>query len=685
MTQLERMIDSPSAGQSPEAITEKGQDPAPDEWAALVQLFTMSRHAEFDAMADRLLERYPRSARLLHLIGASRLSSNRYAEGRDALLRAKEFAPDDPQILNLLGVAEFRLGLQQDARRRFDKSLALDPASYDTLVNASAHALATGDVDRSRHLAERALMIRPVGVEAMVGLGNALMVGGRAEEAAVVFRRATHLAPDSPVIHMNLGFVLTNLSKAEEATASLRKAVSLRPDFAAAHLNLGRALHDLGDSAEAQRHFRAASDLDPRFAEAHSAYLFSLTHDDRASPQHAFEEHIRIGDLMEAPYRGTWREHDNDRDPERDLRIGFVSGDLRDHPVANLIEPVWQAIKRGRNRIVAYSHGASGDAVALRLRSLADEWVQIERLSDQGLCDRIRADRIDILFDLAGHTASNRLPAFARRPAPIQISWIGYPGTTGLSAIDYRFVRGMASTGTELQPLFREKLVYFRSRGFRFAPDAPTVGPLPALSKGWITFASFNRPSKLSNATVALWGRVLSAIPTARLLIAGVGEAPLKEKLEKAFAALGVHSQRLDFRPRFPIREYLALHNEVDIALDTFPYAGGTTTLHALWMGVPVVTLAGDTPQQMHTAATLRTLGLTEWIAQTEDAFVSQTCRAASDLPGLGRLRAGLRQLAGQHFEDSLEKSGREMEVALRTMWRRWCARQEPTSFTVGK
>ena len=665
------------------AATVNEQDLAPDEWAALVQLFTIGRHADLEALAARLLQRYSGSARLLHLIGASRLSRNRHAEGRDALLRALELAPDDPHILNLLGVAEFRLGLQQDARLTFDRSLALDPDNYETLVNAGAHALAVGNTDRSRQLCERALMVRTDGVEAMLGLANALMGGGRAEEAVEVLRRAGQLAPDSPVIHMNLGFVLTNLSRPGQAVVSLRKAVSLRPDYAAAHLNLGRALHNLGETAEAQRHFRAASDLDPRLTEAHSAYLFSLAHDDRISPQQAFAEHIRIGDLIEKPYRGTWRTHENDRDSERDLQIGFVSGDLRDHPVANLIEPVWKAIKLGRNRVFAYSHGVSADAVALRLRSLADEWVQIERLSDEELCDRIRADKIDILFDLAGHTARNRLPAFARKPAPIQVSWIGYPGTTGLSAMDYRFARGMDSAETSLQSLFRERLVHFRFRGFSFSADAPVVGPLPASSTGYITFGSFNRPSKLGDATIALWSRVLLAIPDARMLIAGVGESLVRERLEAAFAVYGVAPQRLRFHPRVPMREYLALHNEVDIALDSFPYTGGTTTSHAIWMGVPALTLTGNTPQQHQSTAKLRAVGLTDWVTNTEDDFVRQAFRAAADLPALARLRADLRARAAHYFEGSTEQASRELEVALRTMWRRWCVRQEPAAFTV--
>lgn len=650
---------------------------------SLVELFKAGRHSELESAALGMAAQYPRSVRVLQLLGASRLSRHLNAEAAEILRQAIRLAPGDPEVSDLLGVALFRLGRHDAARLCFDASLARRAGSYETLVNAAANATAGGDPEGGLTFATRALQARPNGVEAMFNLGNALVAGGRSHEAVEVYRRAVSLAPAVVDLHLNLGQALTGSGKYEDAAAALRQALALRPDYAPAHLNLGRALHELGDTRAAQRHFRAASDLDPGLSEAHSAYLFALSHDASVSPQDAFAEHLRIGDLMEAPYLAAWRGHDNDRDPERDLRIGFVSGDLHDHPIANLIEPIWRAMRTGRNRIVVYANGTFRDAVEARLKSLAHEWLHVERMSDEQLSERIRADRIDILFDLSGHTARNRLLVFARKPAPVQATWLGYPGTTGLSAIDYRLMRGQESRWETLQSLLREKLVHFGGRSFEPPPDSPAVNALPALRSGWLTFGSFNRPSKLGTSVVALWSRVLMALPDSRLLIAGVNEAGVRERLQAEFAAQGVAPARLTFRPRAAMREYLELHHEVDIALDTFPYTGGTTTMFALWMGVPVLTLAGQTMQQTQAAASLAMLGLADWVTTSADEFTRRACAAAADLEALARLRGSLRATAQQQFAGTLDETARQFDAALRGMWRRWCAGLKPESFVV--
>ena len=671
------------AGDRGEPMPQAAVDPPRDALLALIGLFRAGRHAELESAAARMAQQYPRTAKALHLLGASRLSRGLNAEAAEALRSALQRAPADPEVSNLLGLALSRCGRHDEARACFDASLALDNGSYETLVNASANEIAAGGVESARRLAQRALELQPAGVEAMLNLGNALTAGGRSDEAIDVYRRAIALAPQAPDLYMNLGQALMRRSSHGEAAAAFRQALALRPGYAPAHLNLGRALHELGDTGGAQRHFRAASDNDPGLTEAHSAYLFALSHDERVSPAESFREHVRIGDLLEAPYRAARREHGNDRDPERDLRVGFVSGDLHEHPVANLIEPFWRAMRTGRNRICVYANGTWRDAVEDRLKALAHEWLQVERMSDDALSERIRADRIDILFDLSGHTARNRLGVFARKPAPVQVTWIGYPGTTGLAAMDYRLVRGQESRREAIQLLFRERLVHFRARGFDPPPESPPVNSLPALRRGWLTFGSFNRPSKLGAAVVALWSRVLQAVPEARLLIAGVSDQGVKERLEAGFAAHGVAAGRLQWRPRAPMREYLEMHHDVDVALDTFPYNGGTTTLFALWMGVPVLTLAGEGLQQNQAAVSLGAFGLSDWVTRSEDEFVARACRAAADLTALDRIRRNLRATGQQKFAGSVEQMAREFDAALRAMWRRWCAGQAPEGFDV--
>lgn len=683
LVQVERLLGSVDRAARGTGLNKYPGEPSVPALNALADLFRAARHSELEAAAHRLAEQYPLSARIFHFLGASRLARRRDAEALEALLRASRLVAGDAGILNLLGVALYRLGRYEEARLHFEQSLASEPGNYDALVNASANAIAAGDSDGARRFAEMALAVRTDGVEAMLNLGNALIADGRGDEAAQLLRRAIALQPGSAVLYLNLGNVLVELGRDGEAVKVLQEALRLRPDHAPTHLNLGRALHNVGDAVSAQRHFRAASDLDPGLAEAHSAYLFALAHDATVSPQRAFEEHVRVGELLEAPHRNAWREHANDRSPERELRLGFVSGDLREHPVANLVEPIWHALRARRNCIIAYSNGGSVDAVQARLRALVHEWVQVERMNDDVFAERIRQDRIDILFDLSGHTARNRLPVFARRPAPVQVSWIGYPGTTGLSAMDYRFVRGFRAGNDAMTALFSEKLVHFGARGFEPVSDAPQVNALPALEKGYVSFGGFARPSKLGEGVVDLWSRVLLAVPDCRLIIAGIDEEGARQRLQSAFVGRGVADHRLRIHPRLPMAQYLALHHDVDVILDTFPYSGGTTTFHAAWMGVPVLTLAGQSLQQNQSAALLDALGLSNWVVRSKEEFVRHACRAAADLPALSRLRAGLRAAAERSFRGATAQTAEELELALRTIWRRWCEGDEPTSFSV--
>lgn len=649
----------------------------------LNRLFRNGRHAEMEQLASEALTRFPRSLGILNLLAASRLARGECEGALDVLARARVLAPEDTGILNLIGVAWHRLGNHEEAARALDQSLTLDPLQYEALVNASTSATGAGDPAAAVRFAERALAVRPEGVEALFALGNAAAAAGDDGAAAAAYRRAIALVGSNVDLFLNLGNVLIRGGNAAEGALVLQRALDLQPNNAAVHLNLARALHDLGETVAARAHFRTASDLAPALGEAHSAYLFSLAHDETIAPEAAFAEHLRIGDIIEGPVKASWRGHDNDPDPERELRLGFVSGDLREHPVAYLIEPIWRGLQGRRVRIFAYSNIRATDAVNQRLRALAHEWVQIERLSDEALCERIRADHIDVLFDLSGHTALNRLPVFARRPAPIQVSWIGYPGTTGLSAMDYRFVRGLGSNLKDADALFREKLVRFRLRGLQPETSAPAVRPPPGLAAGHVTFGSFNRVSKIGESVIALWSRVLRELPTARLLLAAVPEARAQERLQAAFAAHGIGLERLDFRPRVPMQEYLSLHHEVDIALDTFPYTGGTTTSHALWMGVPVLTLVGRGLQQNQGAMILGALGMSDWMVQTEDAYVAKACAAATDWNALATLRRDLRERMTRTHLGSEDDIGDEVELALRTVWKRWCAGQPPVSIAL--
>jgi predicted O-linked N-acetylglucosamine transferase (SPINDLY family) len=683
LAQVERMMQS----QRPTVIETVGASGesalrAPNV-SALLDLYQQGRYAEAEAQARELWAQFPESAMAAQVLGASLLEQAKFEEAREVLARASDALPGDAQVQYLLGLALRRLGRNQEARWAFEQGLASAPDDLPTLLNASANAVTLGDAAEARRYAERAIALQPDSVDTLRVLADAAVAGRSFEEAIGLYRRAMALDPAAADLYVNLGDALTATGRPQEAVGVLERAVALRPSDPQAHLNLGTALFQLGETVSAREQYRAASDLAPNRPDAHTAYLFCLLHDDTVSPEQCFHEHLRIGELIEAPRRHLQRPHANDRDPDRGLRVGFVSGDLRDHAVAYLVEPTWQAMRGGRHQVIAYANQRVEDTVSARLRALTDAWIRVERLTDEELAERIRQDRIDILFDLSGHTTDNRLPVFAMKPAPVQVSFIGYPYSTGLPSMDYAMLFSAENSGRDLDRSFCEKLVRMRNRCFQPEWGAPAVGRLPALDAGFVTFGSFNRPSKIGEVTVDLWARVLQAVSGSRLLIAVASEARTQQRLRSQFEARGIGAERLTFRAKTSHAEFLALFNEVDIALDTIPYTGSTTTSHALWMGVPVLTLEGSVPQQDQSATILRSMGMHEWVAVTEEGFVDMAKVAAEDVKALSDLRLRLRPMAAERFEQSRSRSVDEISQALQFIWGRWCAGVAPDSFSV--
>jgi protein O-GlcNAc transferase len=684
LEQVERMSRSVASPTLVETVGAEGSAPllAPNV-SALLEMYRQGQHAQVEAQAREFWPQFSDSATLARLLGGSLLAQGKFEQAREVLSLASETIAGDALIHRMLGMALRRLGRNDEARPAFERSLAIAPDSADTLLHAAVNALNLRDPAQARRYAERALALRPDDAGALWVLADAASSAGSREEAVDLYRRAIALDPSIADVYINLGDALTGLGRPSEAVPELEHALRLRPNDVQAHLNLGNALFRLGETVAARGHYRTASDLAPDRADVHTAYLFCLSHDDTVTPEQCFQEHLRLGELIEVPRRHLQRPHENDRDPERGLRVGFVSGDLRDHAVAYLIEPVWRAMHGGRHQLIAYANVRSEDEVSARLRALTDSWVRVEQLGDEALAERIRQDRIDILCDLSGHTADNRLPVFAMKPAPVQVTMIGYPSTTGLPAMDYRLVRGRPYGGEPMDSRFREKLVHVGFRGFAPESIAPAVAPLPALKTGHVTFGSFNKTSKIGEATADLWSRVLNAVPGSTLLIGGAGDARTQERLRTQFEARGIAAERLIFRPKVPMADYLAMHSEIDVALDTFPYTGGTTTNHALWMGVPVVTLLGSTPQQAQTATLLNVIGMSDWVARTPETYVELAKKATADLEALNRVRQGLRPAMAAFYEGSGAVVAQEMDTALQTMWRRWCAGLPPESFTV--
>jgi protein O-GlcNAc transferase len=684
LAQVERML---RKGVSPTVVETVGETSADavrsPNLPGLLEQYDRGQYAQVESEAREFWPAFAHSATLARLLGGALLAQNKFEQAREVLVLAGGTHGGDALIHRMLGMAYRRLGRNDEARAAFERSLALAPDDGDTLLHAAVNALALRDPPAARDYAERALSLKPDSVGGLWVLADAAAEGGSHDEAVDLYRRAIALDPNTAALHINLGHSLTRLGRPTEAVAALEHALSLSPSDVQAHLNLGRALFRLGETVAARGHLRTASDMAPGRAEAHDVYLFCLLHDDTVPAAESLAEHRRLGGLIEAPHLHLQRPHENDRDADRGLRVGFVSADLREHAVAYQVEPLWQAMRGGRHRVIAYSNSPVEDSASARLRALADEWARVDQLSDEALAELVRRDRIDVLVDLSGHTTGNRLPVFAMKPAPVQASMIGYPGTTGLAAIDYLILYVANESSRELGNFVCEKLVSLPARAFQPEWTAPEVGPLPALSAGHVTFGSFNRPSKIGASTVALWSRVLHAVPGSKLLIAVAGEIRTQERLRAQFLAEGIAPERLAFRPMVPHAKFLGIFNEVDIALDTLPYTGCTTTSQALWMGVPLLTLAGPTPQQDQSTTILGHAGLADWIARSPTEFVARASAAAADLEGLDRLRQALRpKMAGQ-FDGELAQFGHAMDAALQTMWRRWCAGLPPESFTV--
>jgi predicted O-linked N-acetylglucosamine transferase (SPINDLY family) len=430
--------------------------------------------------------------------------------------------------------------------------------------------------------------------------------------------------------------------------------------------------------------FARAVELEPKNPQYMTALLTSMGQDEACDAQQLARVHRQFGKRFGAGLRADAPPHANVRDAHRRLRVGFVSGDLRDHAVAYFIEPLWREIDRRQVELFAYSSALREDATSQRLKALVDTWRPVAGIDDAQLAQQVRDDVVDILIDLSGHTDHNRLLAFARKPAPLQCSWIGYPETTGLLAMDYYLADPYSTPPGAIDALYVEKIVRLPTgAAFEHDPLSPPVNPLPALQRGHLTFGSFNRLSKLGESALVTWSGILSALPGSRLLLANITDATQEAALRERFAARGVSGDRLSFAPRMALAGYLALHHEVDVLLDTFPYTGGTTTQHALWMGVPTITLAGLRRSERIGTAILTRVGLADWCVGSTQEYVARAVAAAQDIEGLAALRAGLRERVAT---SPLRQSGvvaHGLELALRIMWTRWCEGLPPEAFEV--
>ena len=595
---------------------------------------------------------------------------------------------DDPsrhEAVHGLGTIAFQQGEDAKAIERFKAAIALCgdvPLYYYDLGNVWRKLGRKTDAVVA-YL--RATEIDHQYFDALFNLGAVLCELVRPAEGAQALRLALRLQPDYPEAHLLLGLCLERMGQIDAAVEQYLAVLRLRRDDARAYLLLGGALFKAGHVADADLAFARSLALDPAQPGAHVRRIAALNYRDDLSAREVAEAHLEWGRQHAVPATGG-QSHPNTPDPARRLRIGYVSPNLFRHSVAHFLLPVLRAHDRAEVEVFCYSNSVIVDDTTRALQTASDHWRTIQGASDEDVAAQIRADGIDILVDLAGHTGDGRLLTFARGPAPVQVAWLGYPQTTGLAAMDYRLSDAIVEPPGEADAVSAETIVRLPNGFHCFGRPGEAgpgddcegadleIGPLPALTNGFVTFGSFNTVQKMPPSQVALWARVLDAVPGSRLLLKSLPDTVIADRFHRLFADEGIDPARVEFLHWTTSRpEHLRLYHRMDIALDTFPYHGTTTTCEALWMGVPVLSLCGDRHVSRVGASLLTRVGLTDWIAGDRDAYVEIAARHAGELGTLAQLRAGLRgTMRGSALCDAPGFT-RDLEAAFRTMWQAWC------------
>jgi protein O-GlcNAc transferase len=575
----------------------------------------------------------------------------------------------------LLAIAKqhFRAGRFAETESLCQQLILKNPGDSEAIHLLGVLAHSTGRQEEAERLIRRAIAASPKSAHFYNNLGAVLTTLGRSDDAVEAYTRAVALQPNMAEAYNNMGNVLEASGRLDEAIAACRKALQIQPNFVSAFNNLGKALLNNGQVNEAIECNRQGLKLAPTDAALHSNLIVAMQY----SPDFvgAAREEMGRWDTQHArPLRSNLAPHPNHRDPNRRLRIGYVSADFRDHSSAFFLWPLLSNHDRQEYEITVYAEVMNPDQTTERFKSVSDHWRSSVGHSDEQIAAQVRADQIDILVDLKLHTADNRLMVFARKPAPVQISWLGYPGSSGLATIDYRL------TDSHLEPIdsknrYPDEPLRLPDCFWCYDPlnQSPAVGPLPAIASGHLTFGCLNSFFKLNDTTIDLWSEVLRAIPNSRMiLLAPMGSA--RARITETFAGRGIQPDRVEYASRQSRQGYLQTYHRIDVCLDTIPYNGHTTSLDAFWMGIPVLTLVSDKPVGRAGWTELSNLGLTEFAATNRADFVHIATALAGDIPRLAELRSTLRQRLQQSPLMDGVRFARAVEAAYRSVWKKWCA-----------
>ena len=671
--------------------------------------------------ADRIcraISRRGRDSQALHLSAAIALQQGELTRAEQMARKAIRANPAEANYYNTLGVIMRRQAKMAEARDCYAKVLQLAPENIDAAFNLANVLADLGETGESIRYYQHVMKFKPDYLSAHLNLAYLYRRMGEYDQAERCFRDAIDRLGEMPELLFGLALVLLDRNHCQNALELLLKVIQMRPDYAEAHFyagnalcslghvaaaegehrlcitlkpgyakawnNLGNDLRDQGRLAEARQAYRQALQLQPDYMRAHSNLLFATLYD-MDDAKAVYEEHLNWHNRHAAAMLPTSAPGARNADPERKLRIGYVSPDFKEHSVAYFIEPILAAYDRQGFEVCCFSDVGRPDAVTERLKGYVDQWLDISAYSDDSVAAAIREQGIDILVDLAGHTSRHRLLVFAGKPAPVQVSYLGYPATTGMAAMDYRLIDAITDPdGSE--NVCSERLLRLPESFLCYAPaaTAPAVAPSPCLENGHISFGSFNHLSKVTEAVVGTWSQILLRVPGARLIMKHISlqDPAIRQRYLDLFESHGVAAGRITMLSwSESVGDHLSCYAGVDIALDTFPYNGTTTTCEALWMGVPVVTFAGDAHVSRVGLSLLNNAGLGELVAGDVHEYIDRAISLAADREYLAAMRSGLRQSVAESALCNRQGMAAALGQAFRDIWKQYCSELQQKKF----
>lgn len=681
-----------------------------NEQAQLSVLFQRKNYEKAQQYAQFLTEQLPDCVEGWKALAAALQFQGKKNEAFEILQKAERLAPLDAQLQNNLGLLLAQRGDVEIAELYFQKAISLYTTCAKFYANLARLYMQTNRLNDAKLYFQRAITLNPYDSKVRAELADIYFNEGKFNDAITHYEKAIFSNPNDAFLHNKLGTVFRDISDFKQAGFHYQKAIEIAPDFAHAYSNFGiilkkikrlddaqvffkRAIElrsdipelynnlanvmiEIGEIEEAEKLFLHALEKKPNCLKTYDNFLFIANHNPKHSPQACLMFAKQFGEMAAQNVSERFSHEAKKTDKSPRLKIGVVSGDLREHPVSYFLELLFKALGEGEFELFAYPTTFKQDEVTQRFKTYFSHWKPIANLDDKTAATLIYNDGIHVLLDLAGHTAKNRLPVFAFKPAPIQISWLGYPATTGLKEMDFYLVDEDWCPQGMMDELFTEKLLRLNvTAGTFYLPDdMPQISDAPCLRNGYMTFGSFNRTAKISDETFDLWCGVLNAIPDAKMMLGNVSDEKLQQRLQAEFEKRGVDAKRLIFHSRLKMSAYLKLHAQIDVILDTSPYAGGTTSAFAILMGVPVLTLAGQT--------LVSRVGVTILsCAEIEHDFVAYSATQFSEIAkywanapqALQKLRYELRERAKNASKCNPYNVAREIEKTFKQLWMQFC------------